>query len=315
MIDHQPNKLKDRSVMFMSASQIKDAVVLLNNGMRDILISYHYIRKRKKFVENEVLPRIRDEGGYFMTDSGGFTILNSDIRKLGNSAYTAEHWKPYLEEYVGWLNDWKDYIYVAANMDLDNVVGRDVVDRWNHDYFTPLKDKMNVVFVTQKDTQKRYFDDNGHKRLREYMRQHEYVGVNRNWRNDRDLLHVVRESKHHKVRIHGFAITSIPSLKKFPLFSADSTSWLFGDSFGITFQYDGKNFRTLSKEKKYARKVRRADWAELGIDVHAAMNDNVPNLHAQNIWAWKGGRHEYLKIANLKLWNKPISFYDKRVLL
>lgn len=312
MKDLQPDKLIDKSVMFMSASQIKDAGVLLDNGMRDILVSYHYIRKRKKYVENEILPRIRDEGGYFMTDSGGFTILNTELRKIGQQAYDPEHWKEYLEEYVGWLNDWKDYIYVAANMDLDNVVGREAVDEWNQKYFAPLQKHMNIAFVVQKDTEKMYRDDNGHKRLAEYMRHYDYVGINAKWRNNKDLMHAIQMSKRHKVRIHGFAITSIPSLKQFPLFSADSTSWLFGDSFGITFQYDGKNFRTLSRHKKNERKIRRPHWEQEGIDVYAAMADNVAHLHAQNIWAWKGGRHEYLKMANLKLWNKPVSFYDKR---
>ena len=71
-------------------------------------------------------------------------------------AATEEYWLQYLESYVQWLWDHKDYVFVAANLDIDTIVGREVVDKWNEKYFKPLEEVMNIVYVAHKD--KEYTD-------------------------------------------------------------------------------------------------------------------------------------------------------------
>ena len=60
-----------------------------------------------------------------MTDSGAFSFMGKfhegtpEFDKMS----TEEFWIPYLEEYVAWLREHKDYIFCAANLDIDKLVG------------------------------------------------------------------------------------------------------------------------------------------------------------------------------------------------
>lgn len=246
-----------------------------------------------------------------MTDSGGFSIITAlKGDEIPEEVTQEKYWTAYIEEYVQWLYDNHKNIYVCANMDLDNIVGRDVVDKWNEQYFKPLEKYTNVIYLAHKDVDKEFNDPTGFKRLKEYLEVHDYVGVNNRWKNDYQKVYQL--AKHYKKRIHGFALTSVPELKKFPQFSQDSTSWMGGARYGTTYDYDGKNFVVQSHHKKYVRKTKKLLCRERSIDFSRILAEKEHDINMLNLEGWKGARHEVLKMANLKLWNKPVSFYDKR---
>jgi hypothetical protein len=254
---------KNKGLMFFSSSSVKDTKLLYEFGLREILVSYHYISKSHDFY-SEFLPKLHESGGLFMTDSGGFSFIASLISKgeLTEETSKEEYWLPYLHEYVGWLEANAQHIFVAANLDLDAIVGREVVDKWNEKYFKPLEKHMNIIYVAHRDIEKDYNDFTG---------------------------------------LHGFAWTSIPMLKTNPLFSVDSTTWLGGVRYGTSYVYDGKNFRVNDYKKKYLRKGDRTLCREFGIDYDKLMKDDATALNSYNLIGWLGARKEYLKAANLKL--------------
>jgi hypothetical protein len=300
---------KDKAVMFFSASSYKDALAVLDSGINDILTSYHYIMKREKGFTEDVMPRIKANGGLFMTDSGAFTFFAKPTPEM----YTEEYWEPYIEEYVKFLRDNAHQIYCAANMDIDIFVGQEIVDRWNKKYFEPLKGIVQIVYIVHGNKAIRRDDEYGIKRFKEYAAKYEYLGMGssmfkKNSRSDNRYYALARLLK---VRLHGFGWTSIPSLKEFPFFSVDSTTWLGGVRYGTTYTYDGANDRVLDHKKKFRRKGMKSLCKDLGINHENLLLEKRDEINALNLYGWKGFRFEFLKAANTKLKYNPARSYAK----
>lgn len=304
------NKHKNKAVVFFSASSVGDTKQLWDFGIREILVSYFYIKKGVGYYE-DLLPKLVAEGGLFMTDSGGFSFLGD--KEITEEKTTEEYWMPYLEEYVAFLRKNKKYIYVAANLDLDRIVGREVVDKWNKKYFEPLeKEGLHIVYVAHKDFVNDYNDVSGFKRLEDYCKRYKYVGVNQGWKKQAAKVYVMANK--YKVRVHGFAWTQLPLLKKYPFFSVDSTSWLSGVRYGTVFDYDGKNFRTYeTKQKATIHKRKKIKYIGAGLNYSEILDDKRIATNQKNLLGWLGFRKEYLKFANMKLTNKNVGHYERKL--
>ena len=120
---------KDKACLFFSCGSPKNVREALDVGIKDTLVSYHYLRKNLRTFTDDLLPQIREEGGIYMTDSGAFSIIHT--QELTAEMFEPDYWIPYIEEYVQWVYDNHKNIYVIANMDIDNIVGREAVDEWN----------------------------------------------------------------------------------------------------------------------------------------------------------------------------------------
>lgn len=294
--------------MFFSASSYKDAEILLDCGINEILTSYHYINKGKARFVDGILSRVVENDGLFMTDSGAFSFFSQG----GDEMYDPKHWESYIEEYCAFLEENHKSIYCAANMDLDIFVGQDVVDKWNKKYFEPLHKLLQIVYIAHGDKHLiRADDDFGVKRFKEYASKYDYVGIGsslfkKNGRQDGRFYQLARQ---YRTRIHAFGWTSIPSLKEYPFFSVDSTTWLGGVRYGTTYQYDGANDKVIDYKKKYLRRKQKSLCRELGIDFDKVMQDDRIAINSLNLHNWKGFRKEFLKSANTKLKNKPVNKY------
>ena len=292
--------------MFFSTSSPQDVTLLRDMGLKDILVSYFYLRKRQKIFEEKVLPEIKESGGLFMTDSGGFSFISGEVK---DEFYTESYWLPYLEEYVAWLYANHKYIYVAANLDVDAYVGRETIVKWNKKYFKPLEKYVQIVYVAQRDWNNEYGDYHGLKRFKEYCSLYDYVGVNKNYASN--YVRVATIARHTKTRLHGFAWTSIPRLMSKPMFSVDSTSWLSGIRYGTTYIFNGANFVSLDAEYKYLRKWKKLLVEKHGIDYEGLLNEDREAVNRFNLIAWKGASDKYIKLADTKLWNKDVLRYAK----
>lgn len=304
LIKSDYNKRKNKGIAFFSASTTGDYQQLWDFGIREILVSYHYIRKNLKYYD-EMLPKLKEEGGIFMTDSGAFSFMAAG---LVDEMYTEAYWMEYLEEYVAWIKAHKEYIYVVANLDLDVIVGRDVVRKWNKKYFEPLEKEVDVVYVAHED--KNLGDPFALKHFEEYCRKYKYIGINQN--NKKYAHHFFIMAKKYNIRIHGFAWTELSILRKYPFFSVDSTSWLSGVRYGTSYKDDGKNFKTFDSKKKYLRKSMKVSLQQKGVDYNGVLGEKRIPINQMNLIGWLGFRREYLKIANLKLTNKVASEYGKK---
>jgi len=183
-------------------------------------VSYFYIKKGPAYYD-DLLPILQKEGGLFMTDSGGFSFMGSEIT---DEMTKESYWISYLEEYVEWLKKHSKYIFVAANLDLDKVVGRDVVRKWNKKYFEPLEKEMNIVYVAHEDEE--MGDPHGIQHFTEYCARYKYVGINQSQKKFAHRFYTI--ARLYGCRVHGFAWTELSICKRYPFFSSDSS--VSGDS-------------------------------------------------------------------------------------
>ena len=222
---------------------------------------------------------------------------------------TEEFWLPYLSEYLEWIKNHKEYIFSAANLDLDTIVGESIVNKWNKTYFEPLEKDygIQVVYVAHEVEG----ISNVLPRLKYYCEKYSYVGVNQAWKSLAPQIYQL--VKRYRCRIHGFAWTELSLLKHYPFFSADSVTWLGGVRFGTTYDYDGKNFTTIDYKHKYRRKAKRLKYERNGVDFSkVTKTEERKNINRMNLIGWMGFRKEFLKVANLKLTNKTVDTYERK---
>ena len=306
--DFKYDKTKNKAVLYFSASSTSDFQQLYDFGIRESLVSYFYIRKNLKYWD-EMLPKFKAEGGIFMTDSGAFSLMGkfSEDSEEYEKMQTEDFWLPYLNDYIKWIRDHKDYIFSAANLDIDLIVGRDVVRKWNKKYFEPLEEEgINIVYVAHEDEG----DLHAIQHFKEYCSKYKYVGVNQKHKDYAARFYQI--AKMYNVRVHGFAWTQLDLLKSYPFFSVDSVTWLGGVRFGTTYDYDGKNFRTIDYKHKYVRKSRRIKYLRAGLDEQGIKDESRKPINQMNLLGWLGFRKEYMKMANLKLHTRYVGEYEKK---
>lgn len=296
---------KDKAVLFLSINKPERVDLCLGRNMPNMLLSYLYYKKAPKKYQEKITDLL-NAGGLLMIDSGAHTFQ----KNLSGDVQNPKMWEPFLEEYCEFLDKHSNIIFCAANLDIENVVGTHNVDTWNSKYFEPLLKKTNIVFVSHEGIPGYEDDFTGLRRFKEYSKAYKYLGVGQSV--SRYLPKYYQWCQLHGNLIHGFAYTSLPTLKQFPMFSVDSTSWTMGERFGATFKYDGKNFRSIDAKHKYVRKTLKMQARDAGIDYEGAIAEQRLPLHDLNLLAWEGFEKEMLKAANLKLRTKPVHYYDKR---
>lgn len=299
------DKDRNKAVMFFTVNSIKDVRCLLEFGIREFLASYEYIKGRESFYE-DLLLRLRDDNGLFMIDSGAFSFMG---RTITEEMCTEEFWLPHVEKYVEYLDEHIANIFTAVNMDLDKIVGKDIVRKWNEKYFEPLEKKgLTVCYVSHESKEDPY----GLRHFEEYCKKYRYVGVNQ--RQKGHAAKFFHLADRYRVRTHGFAWTQFDLCKQYPFFSVDSVTYQTGALYGNTFVYDGKNFKKHLSGKKYYRKVRRREnekYADIAFEDIYGEEEDRNAVTKMNLIAWMGFRSEYLKAANLKLKTKYVGEYTK----
>lgn len=238
--------------------------------VKNILISFHYIRKDKGFTQ-EILDMVQERGGLFMTDSGAFSFLNDktfDVKSF--------NWLKYLEEYVGWIDDNTNKVFSACNLDVDYYVGHDEVVRWNKKYFEPLGDRTNIIYVAHQNAKGMGDMDV----VKEYCKQYDYIAVNE--RMTKYASAIYQEAKLTKTAVHGLAWTKPTILTDFPFFSVDSSSWVNYQKYGATPVWDGKNFSQYDKDNKDIRKTLRKQCINYGVKEYEFVNEKNQDTGTHN---------------------------------
>lgn len=189
---------------------------VIADAVKHRLDSYHYVGTARKVNE------MRHAGVKIFLDSGAF------------SAYTLGQTID-LEEYCRYIHENDDLIRRE-----DGILMASVLDDIGDEYKTycnqlrmeELGVKPLPTFHTNEDT--RYLDY--------YAANYEYLSLggmvgagpaqlqiwlDRMWNN-----HLLDGAGRPKVRVHGFGITSIPLMERYPWYSCDSSSWIQTTSFG-----------------------------------------------------------------------------------
>ena len=188
----------------------------ITDGLPHILESWHYVGKQKYVDE------MRTDGAKVFLDSGAF------------SAYTLGV-KLSVEEYCDYIKRNADIIRVE-----DGVLMASVLDGIGD----PLQTYRNQLEMEERGVRPLpcFHAGEDEKYLEHYVRNYEYitlggmvgtstkqlcVWLDRIW--DRYLTD---GSGHPRLKVHGFGITAIPVMERYPWYSCDSSSWIQSAAFG-----------------------------------------------------------------------------------
>ena len=136
-------KLSDKFLGYCAVTPNRKFMRLFERAdVKNILISYHYIRKDPQFTK-EILEMVRERGGLFMTDSGAFSFLNDK-----NFDPHSFDWVEYLIEYTDWLEENKEFIFLTLTV--PNVQGDELdssIRKYNKSFERLIKRKevSNIV--------------------------------------------------------------------------------------------------------------------------------------------------------------------------
>lgn len=196
----------------------------------------------KKAVESKVCENV-------FLDCGAWTAFTKNI-------------KIDLDVYMKYLQDHKDCYTVAASLDVipQNNFNASAQESWNN--FLTMRKTLGKE-VNYIPTYHRGEDISNLERILTYQDEYgplDYIGIgavasnkNRDVRNDfLDTVFQVISKKNPTIKIHLFGLTDLSLLDKYPIYSADSTTWVMAGAMGeiITdygrIKISNKNFATDS---------------------------------------------------------------------
>lgn len=136
-----------------------------------------------------------------------------------------------IDEYIAFIKQHKKYIDVYANLD---VIGNAKETLKNQQYMESKG--LHPIPVYHKGEHTKY--------LKQYLQNYNYialggmVGDRGNliyWLDSLFIDYLCDSSGMPKVKVHGFGLTSLPLLVRYPWYSVDSTSWVMTGRFGAVF--------------------------------------------------------------------------------
>lgn len=276
------NKLRDVvdmeklfTMLYSGVEQEKYFNILYDLGIRDFLISYHYMKGKRSDVD-----RFRNKDLKFFIDSGAYTYqANEEYQN-----YTVEQWETQIVEYLNWARANRDIIFAIANLDLENLVGVDVVTQWNRKYFEPfmLETGIPVCFIWHPVMGEDAWD--------RYCERYPYVGMSWVADSGSDLdfnfgKKMLENARKHGAVVHGMGMTRTALLPKLSFYTCDSTTWMVGVQYGEINFWTGKKMTRLKKEKWKGDYLNRI--LDLGVnDVNKLLEEDNEELIRANVQAF-----------------------------
>lgn len=197
--------------------------LLKDNGVNNRLESAYYLNFKKE-------PNHLKFKNYLL-DSGGFTLRknNSTLR---------------VEQYADYLN--KFNVKYAFNLDTMNV---DETLK-NQEYLIKKCKKTNILPIYHYSD---YSNIKHRSLIDSFCKEFNYIGIAgavapSNLERERFYNYVFVRTKN-KIKVHGLAATSYNTMKNYPFYSVDSTSWL------VAARYGGSNVEDCDIFNKYLNKV------------------------------------------------------------
>ena len=192
--------------------------VLLSEDIRKAypwdLESYHYLRETKNAPEY-----FREIKKTIFLDSGAYSMFTQKI-------------KVDLSEYAHYIKSNSDFIHVASN--LDEIGRHKELESYNNQ---KTLEKMGANIQPVHHAR----DDD--KWLQKYMAEgYDYIFLGgmvaestkylREWLDHVWGKYLTKKDGTAKIKVHGFGLTTVELMRRYPWFSVDSTSWVLTGRFG-----------------------------------------------------------------------------------
>lgn len=238
-----------------------------------LLESYHYIQGARH------VARIREDHRTIFLDSGAFSMYTQGIEVN-------------LDQYADFIKTNQDIIHVASNLDQIGQ-GREA-DTWtNQRYLEDLGVDVKPVFHVRDDD----------RWLRHYLKEgYDYIFIggmvpeSTKWLKQRldqlwgDYLTDARGRP--IVRIHGFGLTVIDLMARYPWYSVDSTSWVLKGRYGMLYVQLPHRVVVVNISD---RSPRAKDWDQHYDTLPRPQKDELDRIFAAKGFTAKELREEYQK--------------------
>lgn len=172
-----------------------------------------------------------------LIDSGAHSIFNKHAKSVKNmdryKYYESEHFWNYVDQYAAFIKRNDDLIDAYVNVDA--ITNPEMT--WKVQMYLEKEHGLRPIPVIHHKTD--------HKWLKRYLsREYDYIALGGvaqekssrasyiEWANT--CFKIIAESKTPNVKVHGFAVTALPLLFRYPWYSVDSSSWrLRGGGYGL----------------------------------------------------------------------------------
>lgn len=263
------------------AGALSKRFLLAQLGAKSVLMSFAEVKKKSPGARRELMKWMREHFEFVLVDSGAHSFFNEygvGKHERSTSLGSPEAWH---EDYVSFIVDNKDYADAFVELDIADLPTHTIEDvlklrKEAHDGGVP-KDKLLPVYhwTIHEDPRETL------RMWEAWCEEYRYCGTGGDGYKGQGgvagLRPVLEVARKYQTKLHGFAVTSVPLLQQMPMFySVDSTSWLAGSMFGVTYDLMPNGFMKQvaqdgNRELQRAHVLRKL--AKQGIEVPQEMQD------------------------------------------
>lgn len=200
-----------------------------------ILESWHYVGKQR------YVDQMREDGAQIFLDSGAFSAFT-----LGATLSVSEYCD-----------------YIKRNMDIIRVEDGSLMASVLDGIGDPLQTYRNQIEMEMRGVRPLpcFHANEDERYLEHYVANYEYITLGgmvgastrqlMNWLDRIWDRYLTDGSGNAKIKVHGFGITSIPLMERYPWYSCDSSSWVQATAFGsiVTPQHGPLNVSEKSPSR------------------------------------------------------------------
>ena len=165
-------------------------------------------------------------------DSGAHSLYMKLM--LQNNTFNEREYDEYFDNYIQFIKNNEQFIDTYVNLDVINDPVRSMKN-----YKRMIKENLNPIGVVHPGEEYKWID--------QYIEMGcEYIGLGGlgqfftkqkyyQWADEAWAKHICKSDGMPKVKVHGFAMTSLDLMLRYPWYSVDSTSWVQTGRFGNVY--------------------------------------------------------------------------------
>jgi hypothetical protein len=203
---------------------------------KNVLLTFYYLKSKKDSAIKEMLENYKKTGCSIMLDSGAFTFLHEVESSIIGKKFitktkkhkTKETPEEYFKKYLLFLTKFHQYFSLIVELDIDAIVGYNIILEWRDKILSLGIPKSKIVTVY-------------HPTIPNYLLEWErwckegYIYGLGSFSDMNRYNILFKIALQYKTKVHGFAMTKCLFMKKYPLYSVDSSTWNNGQRFGVNY--------------------------------------------------------------------------------
>lgn len=289
-----------QELILAGAESKKFRKLLLECGVKSVLLSYFYLRKMLR-EGAETIENLRADlmnFDFVYIDSGGFTLQEAlRAKKLDTEL------ESYIDDFYDFCETMEGYVTVFGMVDVVETKQNFTMDRMYERAFEAKERGIHLAPTV--------FPAWGHDLPFQYKLHEEFLYLGMSFQKKYNSLAsglITRLSRTNL--LHGYAKTAPEEFRLFPFRSVDSLTWLGGQKYGSTYVFRGNTIRTYNLDRK--KVIRKTLWnlcKENNIDYDRVLGEDDEYRKYKTVSA-----ETYYQVNKLNLvaWVQYADFLRKR---